>query len=476
MMKRKTHILWVIVLSAAAFLSACGNGSVKTGHPVLGSIRDTVDESGTVYYYDNYTITSSVGGRITGCHFDVGDQVERGQTLYTIDDTDIANGISSAEISLKAAKAAYSQAVKAAEELSVKSYLSGMITESYCNAGDYISTGSRIAKVVDSTHLKVRLAYADAGAIALGSEAKISVLGDTSEITGTVTKIDAQNTVFDGRQTGVYVEISFLNPGALKSGETASATINGLAPIANGTVEYGTEDAIYSTGTGLVTSVRATVGDAVSPDFVVLVIKNDAVTNAVTNAGLSLANAEETLRQLKKALDDYTIKAPVSGTVLNRAAKESDIAAPASPLATLSSGDMIHVEVDIDEMYISKVSTGQNAAITLTSDESGTVYNGIVKEISDSGTVTNGVTYYTVKISLDRQDGLMDGMNVDVSIIVALKENCLLVPKSYLINGSQIKVLENGKTVLRDITVGITDNKNAEVISGLDETDSIVSK
>jgi len=475
-MRRKMYLLLAVAFTMTSILSACGNDSVKTEHPVVGDIKETVDESGTVYYSDNYAISSSVSGRITSCNFNVGDQVEQGQILYTIDDTDIANEISSAQISLDTAEAAYNQALKAADDLSVKSYLSGMITEVYCNTGDYISTGSKIAQVVDSAHLKLKLAYADTGNIQLGSVATISVPDDSSEIDGTVTKIYDQNTVFDGRQTGVYVEISFNNPGALKSGETATANINGIAPIANGTIEYMTDDAIYSTGTGLVTSINAASGSTVSPGSVVLLIKNDTVTNTVTNAKLSVGNAEETLRQLKNALDNYTIKAPVSGTILERTAKASDLATAASSLATLSSGDTIIVKVDIDEKYISKVSVGQSTAITLPSDEIGAVYSGVVKEISDSGTVTNGVTYYTVKISLDRQDGLMDGMNVDISILVNSKKDCLLVPKSYLINGNQLEVLENGKAVTKDVVVGITDSKNAEIVSGLAETDNIISK
>lgn len=475
-MKRKMRSFLVIVLAMSAVLSACGNDSVKTEHPVFGDIKDTVEESGTVYYSDNYAIASSVNGRITSCNFDVGDRVEQGQTLYTIDDTDITDKISSAQISLDTARAAYDQAVKAAEDLSVKSYLSGMITETYCSTGDYISAGSKVAQVVDSAHLKLRLAYADTGSLQPGAAAKISVSGDSSEIAGTVTKIYDQNTVFAGRQMGVYVEISFPNPGALISGEAATATINGTAPIANGTIEYMTDDAIYSTGTGLVTAVKTLSGDTVSPGSVVLVIKNDSVTDAVTNAKLGIGNAEEALKQLEDALDNYTLKAPVSGTILERTAKATDLATAAAPLAKLSGGDTVHVEVDIDEKYISKVSLGESAAMTPASDESGAVYNGVVKEISDSGTVTNGVTYYTVKIALDRQDGLMDGMNVDVSILVGSKENCLLVPKSYLINGTQVEILENGKTVIKDVSVGMTDSENAEIVSGLSKADNLISK
>ncbi len=475
-MKRKRHLLLAALFAMTSALSACGRSAVTTEHPVVGDIRDTVDESGTVYYAEHYTITSSVSGRIATCSFEAGDLVERGQTLYTIEDTDLSNRISSAQISLDTARAAHRQAAGAAEDLSVKSYQPGMVTEVYCAAGDYISTGSRVARVVDSTRLKLTLAYAGTEAIQPGAAAAVSVSGDSTELGGTVTSIYGQTTVFDGRQTGVFVEITFDNPGALKSGETATAMINGAAPIASGTIEYVTDHEIHSTGTGLVTEIKAPAGSVVSPGSVILLVKNDAVTNAVTNTGLGVSNAEEALRQLNSALDDYTVKAPVSGTILERTAKASDIAAAAAPLAILSSGDTVQVEVDVDEKYISKVALGQSAVITPTSGEGGAVYNGVVKEISDSGTVTNGVTYYTVTLTLDRQDGLMDGMNVDVSILIEAKEHCLLVPKAYLMNGSQIEVLEHGKTVVKDVVVGITDSRYAEIVSGLSETDSIVSK
>lgn len=474
-MGKKISLLLIVLVAVACLLTACGN-DVKTEHPVVGDIKETVDETGTVYYSDNYAITPSVSGRITGCSFNVGDQVKEGQTLYTIDDAGVSDSIASAQISLDTARAAYNQAVKAANDLKVKSYSSGMISEVYCKTGDYVSTGSKVAQVVDSAHLKLKLAYAVTGNIHLGSSAKISVSGDSAKIDGTVTKIYGQNTVFAGRQTGVYVEISFNNPGALISGEAATATINGVGPVSTGTIEYKTNDAVYSTATGLVTSVNASAGSTVSAGSVVLTVKNDAVTDAVTNARLSVRGAQETLSQLERQLDDYILKAPVSGTILERTSKASDFATAATPMATLSSGDTIVVKVDIDEKYISQVALGQSADITSVSDENGTVYSGVVKEISDSGTVTNGVTYYTVKISLDRQNGLKDGMNVDVSIIVASKKDCLLVPESYLINGDQIEVLKDGKTVTKDVEVGITNGKKAEIIRGLSKTDDIVSK
>lgn len=460
--------------AAAGLLSACGGSGVQTQHPVIGDIQDTVEESGTVYYSDNYAIASTVGGRITACNFEAGDQVEQGAVLYTIDDTDIANQITNAQIGLDTASAAYAQAAKTADDLSVKSYVSGMVTQVYCNTGDYVVTGSKVAQVVDSTHLKLKLAYADAGSIHVGSAAGITVTGDGTVFNGTVTKVYTQNTVFSGHQTGVYVEISFVNPGALISGEAATATINGIPPIASGTIEYATDASVYSTGTGLVTSVSAGAGSSVSPGSVVLHIKNEAVTAAVTNAQLSADNAGATLKQLQGQLDHYTIKAPVSGTILSRIAKVSDLASPGVTMATLSSGDTVDVQVDIDEKYIAKVAVGQAATVTLTSDAGGASYTGVVREISDSGTVTNGVTYYTVKVALDRQEGLKDGMNVDVSILTASRKNCLLVPKACVMNGSQIEVLENGKTVTKDVVVGITDGTNAEIVSGLSETDSIV--
>ncbi|MEA4921164.1 MAG: efflux RND transporter periplasmic adaptor subunit [Clostridiaceae bacterium] len=475
-MKRKVYLLLALIFTLASLLSSCANVSVKTEHPSIGDIQDMVEESGTVFYSDDYAISSTVGGRITSCSFNVGDQVEEGQILYTIDHTDISDRISSAQINLNAVNTAYNQAVKAADDLTVKSYLSGMIAEVYCKTGDYVTTGSKIAQVVDSAHLKLKLAYADIGNIRLGSAAEITVYGDNMAISGTVTKIYEQSTVFPGRQTGTYVEISFNNPGALSSAEKATAMINGVAPIMEGTIEYMTDDAVYSTGTGLITSVNATTGSVVSSGSIVLIIKNDEVTNAVTNARLSVSNAEETLKQLKAQLDHYTIKAPVNGTILERNVKESELATAASTLAIISSGDTINVKADIDEKYISKVSVGQNADITLTADTNSMVYSGTVKEISDSGTVTNGVTYYTVKISLERQDGLKDGMNVDVSILIKSKENCILVPKSYLINENQIEVLENGKTVLKDVEVGITDGKYVEIVSGLSKTDDVISK
>jgi len=119
---------------------------------------------------------------------------------------------------------------------------------------------------------------------------------------------------------------------------------------------------------------------------------------------------------------------------------------------------------------------------------------GTVAEIDTMGTVSSGVVSYSVKIAFDTENDLVKpGMSVSASIITNSKTDALIVPSSaiktqgttkYVLmfatplaapatgsRGTPSKIAPNKVTV----EVGISDDTNTEILSGLKEGDQIVS-
>ena len=90
--------------------------------------------------------------------------------------------------------------------------------------------------------------------------------------------------------------------------------------------------------------------------------------------------------------------------------------------------------MNIDELDISNVKTGQTVEVTADAFEN-EKFSGKVTNISLEGTSSNGVTYYPVTVTLDEVGGLLPGMNVDGVIIVDSVENALAVPADALQRG-----------------------------------------
>jgi len=97
-----------------------------------------------------------------------------------------------------------------------------------------------------------------------------------------------------------------------------------------------------------------------------------------TQAGLHVATralgvAEASLEVAQRNLDDTVVRAPFAGIVTVKAAQEGEMVSPVSAgggftrtgIGTIVDMDSLEVEVDVSENFISRVQTGQPAAITL---------------------------------------------------------------------------------------------------------------
>ena len=460
-------------------LSGCSGSDqdeYRTVQPDTGPVEYRVEDTGTVTYADNYTIVPTVSGTVTECTFQEGDSVTAGQTLYTIDSDALEDQIVQAQLSVDSAQASLSQAQAACADLTVVSHASGSVTAVNVHVGDMISAGTPVAQVVDSLNLKLTVPFSleDAAALTPGSAAVISFPGMADTLTGTVVRVYDTPVALSGSRTGVNVEFSFRNPGTLASGASAMASVNGVQCMEAGTIAYATEQAIYSAQSGQVLTLSIQEGESVTAGQTILTLKNDSLTNAVTNASLQVRSAQTSLSQLMDQRADYTVTAPVDGTILSRTVKQGDLAAAGSPMAVLAQPEALCVHASIDEQYIDRVGTGQSASITFTTDTGEQrTYTGSVRRVEDTGVTSGGVTDYTVEIALDNTDGLRDGMNVSVSILTEGKENCLRVPVK-AVDGDTVQVLRNGKTETVTVETGLWGSDYVEILSGITEEDTIV--
>lgn len=460
-------------------LSGCSGSDqdeYRTVQPDTGPVEYRVEDTGTVTYADNYTIVPTVSGTVTECTFQEGDSVTAGQTLYTIDSDALEDQIVQAQLSVDSAQASLSQAQAACADLTVVSHASGSVTAVNVHVGDMISAGTPVAQVVDSLNLKLTVPFSleDAAALTPGSAAVISFPGMADTLTGTVVRVYDTPVALSGSRTGVNVEFSFRNPGTLASGASAMASVNGVQCMEAGTIAYATEQAIYSAQSGQVLTLSIQEGESVTAGQTILTLKNDSLTNAVTNASLQVRSAQTSLSQLMDQRADYTVTAPVDGTVLSRTVKQGDLASAGNPMAVLAQPDALCVHASIDEQYIDRVGTGQSVSITFTTDTGEQrTYTGSVRRVDDTGVTSGGVTDYTVEIALDNTDGLRDGMNVSVSILTEGKENCLRVPVK-AVDGDTVQVLRNGKTETVTVETGLWGSDYVEILSGITEEDTIV--
>ena len=204
-------------------------------------------------------------------------------------------------------------------------------------------------------------------------------------------------------------------------------------------------------------------------------------------ATLDQAKAQRDLAQLK--VDQATVRAPFAGLITQVNVVPGEIAGggTGSTTTTASSAStaafdlvddsQLHIDVNVSESDAASVQVGQTATISLDSVP-GAPLQGTVERISPVATTTSNVTAFPVRITFaPTQATVRPGANATVQIITAVRQNVLSVPVRAVsqINGQPaVTVLFQNSTFLVPIRTGLSDGRNIEVTSGLNEGDTVV--
>jgi HlyD family secretion protein len=215
---------------------------------------------------------------------------------------------------------------------------------------------------------------------------------------------------------------------------------------------------------------------------------------AFKSAAARVDSAKEDIKRTQKMLDEAedrldktTIVSPMDGKVVNLAMKEGEVVVsgmniPGSVVAVVADLAEILAEVDVVESEIAKVKLGMAARIEVDALP-GTTFQGTVTEIAESATKVADVSYFKVKVRLaEPGEALKPGMTAKAKIVIEERADVLTVPvqavlekdgkkHAFLVEGSGKK--QKAKKV--EVTAGLSDNLNVELLSGLQEGATVVS-
>ena len=306
--------------------------AVRVAHAELRPMERIVHVVGTMSAHEEATIGAQVAGQVEKIHVDIGDRVTAGQELALIDkasyevlaqqsaanlaranasavnaaqslkriqdlqkdsiasaselDQAVAE-VGQAQADVKAAEAADAIARLNLERSRVKAPFDGAIAERVANAGNFVSVGNPIVRVVKTDPLRLKLDVPERGAssVRVGQSVRVTVEGDTNVYRGRLVRIAPAIRESDRM---LLAEADVPNPGALRVGLFAQAQIivsqqdQGISVPSNAVTTFAGLEKIVAILDGKAAEKSVTTGRR-GPDWVEIVSGLKAGDRVVLN-------------------------------------------------------------------------------------------------------------------------------------------------------------------------------------------------
>lgn len=233
----------------------------------------------------------------------------------------------------------------------------------------------------------------------------------------------------------------------------------------------------------------------------------DEIDLSLARSKGKLVRARISLSQAQVRLDETEARSPIEGIVLQKLVEAGQIISSGinnvsggTTIAVIANMSRVYIEAGIDEIDVGKVHIGQEAMVIADAYPQRR-FTGAIIRMSPEAKVEQNVTQFNVVVEVENEDGrLKSGMNASMEITIVEKNNALLAPVMALGAASKTRggpgrsermgagmtsprygkvsmhtalVKIDGEFVEREVKVGMSDFKQAVVISGLEEGDTL---
>lgn len=441
-------VLVIIVVIIGLLIRACtsaisaatGTAFVDTVEAQTRDLSETIALNGTIQGQSTTNVTSLASAKFTEVNVKVGDVVNAGDFLAALDPDDIKTQI--AEVSSNVASA------KALSDLAT--------AQAVINYQNAQSDKQREMDAAKTTCERAEADYND-------------VAGPYNTYKAVLTEYNRLKAAADKVGTGTPEETALNN--------YVTNTIN---------AKYTSLANVQSEIAKLEPQVQA-LARAKEDAYAAYNRTETSVNRAVESAGAAYVqdqnapkdySSTDALKQLKRQLEDCTLKAPTSGVVTSVKISVGDNNTPGAAVITISDTSTLVFSAMVDEKDIMKLSEGMNATLTTTAvqDKISGKITRIVRVKQAEGTTAG----YPVEITIDN-NSLLIGMNAKARIVMKEHASCLSIPYDHVQTDDDgntyvmVAVPQDNGTYIatkKSVTVGEEINYFVEVTGGeLEEGD-----
>ena len=186
-------------------------------------------------------------------------------------------------------------------------------------------------------------------------------------------------------------------------------------------------------------------------------------------------NREESFKNLQLQLNWTKIRSLSEGYITERLIEMGDRVNANQQVYTIEDFKPLLIRVFVPTSDSIKLKTEMPSEVT-TEVIKGALFEGRVKLINPRIDVQTGTVKVTIEV-FDESLRLKPGMFIEARIVIGMKENVLVIPRRAILykqNLTYVFVMNRNQVSQREVTLGLTEEDDVEVVSGLEEGETIV--
>ncbi len=436
-----------VLLAAVIMLSGCGKDKTEENleknqvsvTTVKAEIRDFSvysTYSGSVQPGSEIRVTPKATGKVAEDYTQIGKTVSRGEVLFQIESNDQSLQVAQAQAAYNSAVANYERTV------------GGSLRQSMLQMEQSVAAAKNTLEQATLAYANAQELY-NSGAYVNSAQASYDTAKQNYERTKELYNCGAvSQSVYENAESTFRAA----------EAQLSSAKVNAQQSLDNARIALSNAEMSYNAAVENYNLSR----DAVNPE-------NEK------SAAAQVASAKAALDIAKNSLSNTVVKSPISGTISAENISKGEMASPQSSYATVVDLSGVTISINISENKIADITEGTAATISVEAAGISGI-NGTVAALSP--VAYNGM--YEAKLFVDNSEGLLKGgMVAEVGLETAAATATVVIPVSAILTedgDAFVYINNNGTPVKTPVTVGISDDEHAQILSGLTGGEEIVVK
>jgi len=204
--------------------------------------------------------------------------------------------------------------------------------------------------------------------------------------------------------------------------------------------------------------------------------KGGATLSEMRNTEVSVLNARTSLESAELSLEKMNVRAPFDGVIVDLPHYTADAkVASGQTMVGIMSYSNMYMDINLPESSIGYIKTNQPVLITHYTLPYDTI-KGYISELSPA--ISSETRTFKGKIVIDNAGlKLRPGMFVKADIVVDKAESAIIIPKDVIMsnrNRKYVFIVDRNTAVVRNVTTGLEDDINIQIVDGLYENEYLV--